>query len=213
MTKGRKANLRGRGPGRVIGITAAFAALAFAGCQKPVADAPPVPGAPAPPSPAVAEATTPPESHRAPPGIYFLVAKVSVETDSGITGLPPGTPVRQVGPTDFIAPDGQKITLRPDQITDDLRVAHHVAGLDATAQNVLRQSLTPPRARARRTAADATPPPVVRTAPAPTAPPPRSDGAAIGSSGVLGGSHSRVKDGWVWEKMRDGTWVKMRKVR
>lgn len=136
------------------------------------------------------------------------MGKVSIETDSGITGLRPGTVVQQRSPTEYTTPEGQKLTLRPDQVTNDLRIARQVAGADAAAQATLAR-ISAPRPPNRTTAA-ATPTPL----PSASAPPPAPRATSgVRASGALGASHSRIKDGWVWEKGQEGIWYKVRPAR
>jgi hypothetical protein len=202
---------------------ALLAVLVCAGCKKPVAEAPPpepppeVPAAPpapasathvpATPAPRVVEATPAP-NYFATPGVFFLIGKASIETDSGITGLPPGTQLQQTGPNEYTTLDGHKLTLRPDQVTNDLRIAQHLAGADAAAQRAVRQMQAPRRSAPPPTTVAATPAPAPPASRPPTAPPTTSLG-----SGSLGASHSRVKDGYLWQKDSNGTWIRVRPVR
>ncbi len=205
------------------GTFTVLGALLLVGCKKPIADAPPeappeistatpTPTTPTPapptPEPRVA-AATPAPNYTAPLGVYFLVAKASVETGDGITGLLPGTQLQQTGPMEYLAPGGHKLTLRPDQVTNDLRIARHMAGADTAAQNALRK-MQAARPHPTAATASATPTPAPRTSAAPPAPRPT---ASIGGSGALGASHSRVKDGFIWEKDRNGVWQRIRPVR
>lgn len=201
-----------------------LAVLLIAACKKPVIEAPPpeaIPESPAaPPTPATpspSPATPPPRTveatpapnYLAPAGVFFLLTQVSVETPSGITGLRPGTQLQQTGPGEFTAQDGHKLILRPDQVTNDLRIAQQIAGADAAAQNALRRMSAPRPAPAAPAPAIATPlaPAPPANASRPAAPAPRL-GGAIG----LGAAHSRVKDGYVWEKDRQGVWIRVRPV-
>src|SRR5687767_15158492 len=126
-------------------------ALVAASCSKPepvpeeVVSAeeaePVVIEAPAPATPApVAAAPLPPPKRLAPDGIFFLLAKKSVETDAGIIGLRPGAQViRQ--PDGKFTVDGLGVDLEPGEMTNDLDVAARVAGADARAQAAIRQTL------------------------------------------------------------------------
>jgi hypothetical protein len=203
---------------QVLGRALLLAPLIFAGCRKPIAEAPvpepipeppaatPVPATPMPatPQPRMVEATPAP-NYLAPPGVFFLLTKISVETASGITGLRPGTQVQQTGPGEYTAPDGHKLTLRPDQVTNDLRIAQHLAGADAAAQAAVRQ-MTAPRPAAAPVSGPATPVPGA----APTTASPSRPAAAPASSSALGAAHTRIKDGYLWQKDSQGIWVRVR---
>ena len=145
--------------------------VAFSACQKkasepsaseaeqPAATPPPVAAtatpapAPAPaPESAPAAPATPAPPRLAPPGVYFLVTAVTVATDAGVTGLPPGTRVVRQPDGRFLA-NGQQIALRPEQITNDLNVAEKVASTDRAAQASIRQTLAPSRPAATPAAA------------------------------------------------------------
>ncbi len=202
-----------------------LACLLLAACKKPIAEAPPpeilpespaATPAPATPSPAPVVqpprtvGATPAPNYLAPSGVFFLLAQVSIETPSGITGLRPGTQLQQTSPGEFTAPDGHKLTLRPDQVTNDLRIAQQIAGADAAAQNALRR-MSAPRP------VPAAPAPTASAQPAPSTPANVSRPAAptsnLGGGGGLGSTHTRVKDGSVWQKDREGNWVRVRPVR
>src|SRR4051794_14469134 len=102
------------------------------GCKKKVAEEPPPEETPAAtPRPAatpgpkpVAMATPPPPPatpapELAPPGVFYLITAVSVETSDGILGLKPGQLLREVRPGVYRA-DTNDVTLRPEQVTNDL---------------------------------------------------------------------------------------------
>lgn len=130
-------------------LTAALVALAFASCQKPTAEiqrtddvsATPVPApvsTPAPPAViATAPPTAPPSPELAPPGIFYLLAAVRVETDSGVTGLPPGTGVKFVREGIYLSSAGE-VALRPDQITNNLATARQARDAERLKQVALR---------------------------------------------------------------------------
>lgn len=209
----------------VLGRAGLAAFFLVTACRKPVVEAPPAapipeppaatppPATPAPPAPKprVVEATPAP-NFLAPPGVFFLLAQTSIETASGITGVRPGTQLQQTGPNEYTASEGHKLTLRPDQVTNDLRIAQQVAGADVAAQNALRQLHARRTAPAAPVAAPAATP---AQAPATTAsaPKPATPASMLSGSGALGASHSRIKDGYVWEKDRNGIWVRLRPVR
>ena len=128
------------------------------GCKEPVEESvetpppvvveTPVPATPAPatpapatPPPPISEVATPPPNYFAPEGVFYLVRAVSVESDSGLVGLKPGTKVvRQ--PDGSFRTDEHTLKLAPDQITNDLRVLQQVSGADAAAQAALRRQAT-----------------------------------------------------------------------
>lgn len=157
-------------------------ALALAGCDKPTAsnEPAPEPAAPAPPAPvpapakpappiapvAAAAVALEPVRELAPAGVFFLTQSVSVETDSGIARLLPGQRLALVKPGTYTA-DGRQLTLRDDQVTNDLALARQFASLDARAQAALHGSLkrAADTADAAKAAAQAVPP----SAPVPVA--------------------------------------------
>jgi hypothetical protein len=207
---------------RALGNALLLAGLVVAGCRKPIAEAPaveepavaeaplatPTPATPSPatPAPRLVEATPAP-NYLAPPGVFFLVAKASIETAAGITGWNPGTQVQQTGPNEYTTAEGHKLTLRPDQVTNDLRIAQHLAGADAAAQRAVRQ-MHAPRPVAPVAAAPVSPVPAPAASRPPTTPP-----AANVGSGALGASHTRAKDGYLWQKDSNGLWIRVRPLR
>ena len=88
---------------------------------------------PATPAPERVVAHTPEPHLVAPAGVFFLVQKAPLETDSGLFNYRPGTKVHRVG-NRYIASDGRQLTLRPEQVTNNLQKAHQAAGNDAAAQ-------------------------------------------------------------------------------
>ena len=126
----------------------------LAGCNKKVAqeDAP-AEEAPAPkvaaatpePKPVapVAVATPPPATpapELAPPGVFYLISAVSVETSDGILGLKPGQLLKEVRPGVYRA-DNNEVTLRPEQVTNDLAIARRFAAQDQVNQAAIQQRL------------------------------------------------------------------------
>ncbi|MDR3406454.1 MAG: hypothetical protein P4L99_28475 [Chthoniobacter sp.] len=95
---------------------------------------------PAPTAAAPAPVATPEPNHLAPEGVFFLTEKVNVEKKDGIIGYPAGTKVVRMG-GGFVTPDGEKIAPRPDQMTNDLRIAQQAAGNDAAAQAAVKSTL------------------------------------------------------------------------
>ena len=191
--------------------------LLIAGCSKHETTStdesgsatPPPAATPAPVKAEVAVATPPPK-RLAPEGMFFLLAKKSVETPDGIIGLKPGTQVLQQPDGKFMA-DGHPIEVLPTEITNDLDIAGRVVGADARAQAMIRQTLqarpasSAPKAPGSSAAAATSNPP-----PSPAAP--RSN-TAMQSTSSLGAAHTRVKDGWLWQQNTDGAWVKVRETR
>jgi len=120
---------------------------------------PPTPTPAPPPTPApeppAAPPATPEPNYFAPEGVYFLLTKITIETPDGLIGYPAGTKVVRTGDK-YRAPDGKNIAVEPDQITNDLRIAERVAGLDTAIQASIRSVTSTQAAIAAATAA--TPP-------------------------------------------------------
>ena len=191
--------------------------LTMAGCQKktaeegesaPAAEEPrssvaqsatPAPVAPLQPTTsATAAAATPEPPQLAPPGTFFLLAKVSVETSDGILGVLPGTEVHEVAPGIYEDAQKNRLTLRSDQVTNDLRLARQARGADANAQTAIasaaqaRQQAERARQMQQATQAAAT----AANPPPPVAPPPAATPAPLGSSlgnSQIGGTHDSTK--------------------
>lgn len=197
--------------------------LTMAGCQKKTAEeGESTPAAEEPRSPVAQSATpalaapvqttipatpaAPPEPLRlAPPGTFFLLAKVSVETSDGILGVPPGTEVHEVSPGIYEDAQKNRLTLRSDQVTNDLRLARQARGADANAQTAIaraaqaRQQAERARQMQQTTQAAAT----AANPPPPVAPPPAATPAPLGSS--LGNSQIGVThDSTKGKTYRDG---------
>jgi hypothetical protein len=105
----------------------------------PVQDTAPAPIAtvvetPTPIPVAVAAAT--PIRHLAPPGIYFLLQRVSFMTDSGVVGDSPGTKVSMVkSGSPMKVSDGQnQFDVDPTEVTNDLDIATRVFYADRAVQ-------------------------------------------------------------------------------
>lgn len=142
-------------------LTAALVALAFASCQKPTAEIPPTDDAPtapvsapaATPAPRAASVSAPPAAsvaappsatpapELAPPGIFYLIAAVRMETDSGITGLPPGTGVKFLREGVYLS-DAGEVALSPDQITNNLAIARRARDADRGKQTTAKMGGT-----------------------------------------------------------------------
>lgn len=145
-------------------------AIGFSGCKKKeVAEEAPeeAPAAtptpkPATPEPKIAVATpTPipatPAPQFAPPGVFYLLTSVSVETSDGILGLKPGQLLKQVRPGVYKA-DNNEVTLRPEQVTNDLTIARKVAVQDQQTQAAIQQHLAASAAAAAAAASSASAP-------------------------------------------------------
>jgi hypothetical protein len=92
----------------------------------------------------VAPAT--PEPHLvASGGAFFLVKKATLETSSGVFNYRPGTKVHKVG-SGYLTSDGRKLTLRADQVTNNLQKAQEAAGNDAAAQAQIQAAVKTARA-------------------------------------------------------------------
>lgn len=188
-----------------------------AACWKPIAKNEPAPGTPdvaagtpapgapppprATPAPPVVEAATPAPNYFAPPGVYFLVTKASIETANGITGLRPGTRLQQTSPTEYTDPEGHKLTLTANQVTNDLRIAQQVAGADVAAQNSLRQMQNTRPAPTLQTATTASP-----TEPRSASGTSKKPTTALGETSSLGPAQTRIQGGYHWERDTNGNW-------
>jgi hypothetical protein len=106
---------------------------------EPLAETPiatPAPVAVSAPAPQAQVSPTPPLRHLAPAGIYFLVQRVSITTDSGVFGDPPGTKVTMVtpGPPMQVTDGPNQFEVLPSQVTNDLDVAGQAYYADQRAQ-------------------------------------------------------------------------------
>ena len=113
-----------------------LAALVLTSCKKaPQAQAPSASSSSAARSSVPAWwAQLPEPTGLAPGGVFFLVSKVTVETNSGILSFPAGTKVLKVGDR-YVTSDVRQLKLRPEQLTNDLNVAYRVAGRDPKLLN------------------------------------------------------------------------------
>jgi hypothetical protein len=110
--------------------------------QAPAAQipAPPTVQEGAPPS----KQAPPPEQHRlAPEGTFYLMERVVVKSDSGVSGFAPGTRVKLVedrGDKLFVTNDDNvKFEAPSDKVTNDLDLAALVARRDAQSQQTVAQ--------------------------------------------------------------------------
>ena len=146
-----------------------------------VAESTPAPATPAA-TPAVAEV---PPDPLAPEGVFFLLAKASVMTDDGIVGLPPGTKVTKVEAGSYKDDQGRTLSLKDEQVTNNLRLAKEAAGADGRAQAALRQAIAQREAMQRKAAAAAAATPVVAAAsPKKTSAPPPASSFNAGALGA-----------------------------
>ena len=123
--------------------------------------APQTPAAPIPSASTVQEnALSPPppplpEQHRlAPEGTFYLMERVVVKTDSGVTGFAPGTRVKLIedrGETLFVKNDDNiRFEAPSDKVTNDLDLAALAAKQDAQSQRLLAQDMEERMAAYRR---------------------------------------------------------------
>jgi len=194
-------------PQALIALTLA---VALAGCQKPSGEqaaptpAPtaetnltPVAETPVATPPPVVEKTTPPPPDIAPEGIFYLIAPVSLDTGEGIHALTPGTGVKLVRDGVYLTPIGE-IPIPSEKLTNNLTIARHAR--DSFRAGQVRRSIPAP------VETPATPVPV--QAVTPTKPLP----APVQPQSGLGATHSRTKDGWLWQKNARGEWQKVRRL-
>jgi hypothetical protein len=85
----------------------------------------------------VAIASPTPYRNLAPEGTYFLIERISVMTDSGVVGVPPGTIVKLVsaGPAMRVSDGKNEFEVRSTQLTNDYDVALLAANADRNAQS------------------------------------------------------------------------------
>jgi len=134
-------------------ILGLFSLVVLAACSKPVAQDESTPATPTPapvaaatptPAPTPAQvavvphnAATPqpstPAPELAPPGVFYLLVAVRVETDSGVTGLPPGTGVRLLHDDLYQTPAGEA-HIAEGQVTNDMALARKAKSADAATQ-------------------------------------------------------------------------------
>ena len=107
----------------------------------PVAVTAPV-ATPAPTTELIAVASATPARNLAPPGTWYVIQRVTVTTDSGITGVAPGTRVTMVSPgPPMRVTDGQnQFDVQPDQVTNDLDIAAQAYYADRNTQAAVNAS-------------------------------------------------------------------------
>jgi len=86
----------------------------------------------------IAVAPPPPTRHLAPEGVFYLTTWVRVESNDGITGLPPGTEVKLVKPGVYLTPSGE-MPLDEKMITNDLDIAHRAQGQGVAGKVILNE--------------------------------------------------------------------------
>lgn len=115
--------------------------------ETPTATSTPKPAATPEPKPVAMATPTPPPAtpapELAPPGVFYLITAVSVETSDGILGLKPGQLLREVRSGVYRA-DNNEVTLRPEQVTNDLAIARRFAAQDQLNQAAIQQRLASP---------------------------------------------------------------------
>jgi hypothetical protein len=205
---------------------AILGSLLFVACQKPtpkveaplVAEVSPAPSVvsakvvPAEkPQPEVADqkpadgpvnAAAPVAPELAPPGVFYLVSEVRLETDSGITGLPPGTGVKLLHDDVYLTPAGEA-HLTAEQLTNNLAVARTARDADRATQTAAQArianegAVANARARAEAAAvagqlADA--PSSVTTSPNTATPAPSYSNPLNRATDPLNTTHTSTKD-------------------
>lgn len=131
---------------RAGGMVVFLVFLGLGGC-KPLAR----PGAewvegPEEPSPeptrvVLATPTPTPEPTPTPPLVWYTLDRISVTTESGVVGYPPGTMVRYIAEGLYFL-DGQEVELSPLQVTSSIdEVSEVLAGREAQRQMLERQRM------------------------------------------------------------------------
>jgi hypothetical protein len=125
-------------PVRTTVATAPATAIPLDTPAPPLATPAPVPVAtprPIIPQAQVTDASPTPRPNLAPPGTYFLTERISVMTDSGVMGDPPGTLVTLVsaGPAMRVTDGKNEFEVRSSQVTNDYNVAMMAANADRDA--------------------------------------------------------------------------------
>jgi len=157
-------------------------------------------------------ATAPETPQFAPEGVFFLLTPKSIESADGVVGFPAGTEIRKQADGTFLV-GRQTMALRPDEVTNDLRVVRQIAAANQAAQTARaaqlaaqEKALRDAAEKAKKAAASKAkvqPRPVAAATPPPQKP--------LGS--VMDGPTQRVKDGYYWKKNAAGEWEMDRPVR
>src|SRR5689334_12284481 len=90
------------------------------------------------PVPAPVASPTPRQRNLAPDGVYFLLARVGITEDSGITGIVPGTKItliRQTGTRMTVSDGKHQFEVEASQVTNDLDIAAQVTRADRATQS------------------------------------------------------------------------------
>jgi hypothetical protein len=90
-------------------------------------------------APAKVEAPAPPPKRLAPEGTLYTTERITVTTDDGVHSVPPGTKlalVRKTATGLLVKTDRAELTVRPEQVTNDLDVAARASGLSAQSTAV-----------------------------------------------------------------------------
>jgi len=143
-----------------------FAALGYLGFVISQNHPRPAPATPAPeplaiatpvPTPVAVEVSPTPTRNLAPEGTYFLLQRVSINTDSAIIGIAPGTKVTLVkaGPPMLVTDGQNQFEVQSAQVTNDLDVAAQVFYADRNAQTAINEMNSEQAAQsAKKTEAD-----------------------------------------------------------
>lgn len=197
----------------LIPLAAVTMLISLTACHKPVAqEESSAPESSSSPSPAIAAATPAPAAPQkesstaptttttpaaaapsvaelAPAGVFYLIEAARVETDSGVTGLPPGTGVKLLHDDVYLTPAGEA-HLRREQVTNDMALARKALASEKAVQNAAQARIAADSviiAERARAEAKATPQPAPQAAAVPTA-------IANPTSVPLGSSLSRPTD-------------------
>jgi len=152
-------------------------------------------------TPAPAKTPDPPAPAKPPDGVYWLLNPVSIESDTGIATLRPGTAVKRLRPGIYLTPQGET-AIADSNVTGDPQTARiardsYVASLaqprvETIAPDPLSVATVPVRPNAT--------PAIAKRLPTPQ------------PSNALGASHTRTKDGWLWQKNNSGEWQRVKRL-
>jgi len=106
-----------------------------------IVQAPPPRATPTPIVEATPPPATPEPNYFAPPGTFYLIKATSIETPEGIVGISPGRVLRLVSEGKYQMEEGGVLSLRPDQVTNDLRIAGRAAVNDQVAQAAIHRTM------------------------------------------------------------------------
>jgi len=152
-------------------------------------------------TPTPAKTPDPPTPAKPPDGVYWLLNPISIESDTGIATLRPGTAVKRLRPGTYSTPMGE-ISIADSNVTNDPQIAR-------IARDSYVASLVQPRVE---TIAP-NPLPVATPAMQPSATPALPKRLPTQQpSNALGASHTRTKDGWMWQKSNSGEWQRIKRL-